>query len=159
MVLEIDKAFVTRPNLRSSCNTNQWIRKRNGLPLRRTAPLSTGPISIYKPLGNGVLPSPFILHRSLALLCLQRYYQSFSLQPEHRISNILLEVCKVTDANMPHKWAIVSSALGHEHLYLDVAFSFHDTPKGRAQGSSPMLAIEHSDPTATLSSDNKLGDE
>ncbi|KAL9102560.1 MAG: hypothetical protein Q9163_002310 [Psora crenata] len=59
-----------------------------------------------------------------------------------------LEVC--TDNDMPRAFAILSSAFGHEHPYIEACFPEHDQPEGRKVGGERMLAIKHADPNTTL---------
>lgn len=57
-----------------------------------------------------------------------------------------LQVQFCSDADMARTFAIISSAFGHEHPYIDAAFPAHDTPVGRQLGGERMLAIKHTDP-------------
>lgn len=59
-----------------------------------------------------------------------------------------LETC--TDADMDRAFAVVSSAFGHEHPYIDAVFPDHDTEHGRKRGGERMLAIKNSDPNTTF---------
>lgn len=59
-----------------------------------------------------------------------------------------LETC--TDADMDRAFAIVSSAFGHDHPYIDAVFPDHGTEHGRKRGGERMLAIKNSDPNTTF---------
>jgi len=59
-----------------------------------------------------------------------------------------VDICQ--DSDMARTFAIMSSAFGHEHPYIDAAFPGHDTPTGRERGGMRMLAIKKSDPSATF---------
>jgi len=61
-----------------------------------------------------------------------------------------LEVDVCQDSDMARTFAILSSAFGHEHPYIDAAFPEHDTPEGRERGGARMLAIKQSDPSTTF---------
>ncbi|KAL8942205.1 MAG: hypothetical protein Q9211_001503 [Gyalolechia sp. 1 TL-2023] len=50
------------------------------------------------------------------------------------------------DSDMTDAFAIISSALGHEHPYHDYVFPNHDTTPGRKVGGERLLAIKTSDP-------------
>ena len=59
-----------------------------------------------------------------------------------------LEIC--TDDDMERAFAIVSSAFGHDHPYIDAVFPDHDQEHGRKRGGERMLAIKKSDPNTTF---------
>ena len=59
-----------------------------------------------------------------------------------------LEPC--ADADMDRAFAIISSAFGHEHPYIDACFPDHDEEVGRKRGGERMLAAKKSDPNTTF---------
>ena len=59
-----------------------------------------------------------------------------------------LETC--TDGDMDRGFAILSSAFGHEHPYIDACFPDHDQEIGRKRGGERLLAIKQSDPNTTF---------
>lgn len=59
-----------------------------------------------------------------------------------------LETC--TDTDMDRTFAIISSAFGHEHPYIDACFPNHDKEIGRKVGGERMLAMKRTDPNTTF---------
>lgn len=59
-----------------------------------------------------------------------------------------LETC--TDGDMGRGFAILSSAFGHKHPYIDACFPDHDQEIGRKRGGERLLAIKQSDPNTTF---------
>ncbi|KAK8901604.1 hypothetical protein QC760_010036 [Botrytis cinerea] len=55
------------------------------------------------------------------------------------------EIC--SDADMDRTFEIVSHAFGHD---IEAAFPAHDTPTGRALGSSRMSSMKRTDPSTTF---------
>lgn len=62
--------------------------------------------------------------------------------------SLKLETC--TDADMHRSFAIISSAFGHEHPYIDACYPDHDQELGRMRGGERLLAIKQSDPNTTF---------
>ena len=51
---------------------------------------------------------------------------------------------------MSDAFAIISTAFGREHPYIDALYPDHDQPLGRERGGERLLAIKHADPNTTF---------
>ncbi|KAL8766222.1 MAG: hypothetical protein Q9209_006936 [Squamulea sp. 1 TL-2023] len=61
---------------------------------------------------------------------------------------MVLKVETCSDADMDRGFAIISSAFGHEHPYIEYVFPNHATNPGRKVGGERLLAMKNSDPNA-----------